>query len=111
MKHLYLITLTSLASCASMKDSLQLGAGVGAFTGAAATYSAHQSMGRSAKLEDVAVGAGVGLGIGLLTSYLVHKSLADEPRPYSENETPQMHFGDLPPSPFIMPPIAPRRKK
>ncbi len=48
-----------MASCASMKDSLQLGAGVGAFSGAAATYSAHQSMGRSAKLEDVAVGAGV----------------------------------------------------
>lgn len=111
MKHINIFALMSLASCASMKDSLQLGAGVGAFSGAAATYSAHQSMGRSAKLEDVAVGTGVGLGIGLLTSYLVHKSLADEPRPYSESETPQMHFGDLPPSPFIMPPIAPRRKK
>ena len=57
MKHLSLLTLVSLASCASMKESLQLGAGMGAISGAAATYSAHQSMGRSAKLEDVAVGA------------------------------------------------------
>lgn len=101
----------SLASCASMNESLQFGAGMGAMTGAAAAYTAHKSLGKDPKLEDVAIGAGVGMGIGLITSYLLHKSLADEPRPYSENETPQMHFGDLPPSPFIMPPIAPRRKK
>ena len=111
MKHLFLITLMSLTSCASLNDSLQLGAGMGAVAGAAASYTAYKNSGREPKLEDVAIGAGVGMGLGLITSYLVHKSLSEEPRPYSENESPQMHFGDLPPSPFIMPPIAPRRRK
>lgn len=111
MKHSPLLILMFLVSCASMKESLQLGAGMGAVAGASATFAAEQSMGRAPDLQSVAIGTGVGLGLGLLTSYLTHKSLANEPRPYSESETPQMHFGDLPPSPFIMPPVAPRRKK
>ncbi len=101
----------ALASCASLNESLQFGAGMGAVAGAASSYTAYKSSGRDPKLEDVAIGAGVGLGLGLITSYLVHKSLAEEPRPYSENETPQMHFGDLPPSPFVMPLVSPRRGK
>lgn len=111
MKQLSLIALISLGSCSSLNESLQFGAGMGAMSGATATYSAHKAIGKDPKLEDVAIGAGIGLGLGLITSYLVHKSLGDEPRPYSESESPQMHFGDLPPNPFIMPTIAPRRKK
>lgn len=111
MKHLSLIALVSLSACSSLKESLQLGAGMGAVTGAAAIYSAQEASGRSASAQQVATGAAVGLGVGLLTSYLLDKSLSSELRPYSEKESPQMHFGDLPPSPFIMPLKSVKRSK
>jgi hypothetical protein len=89
-------------SCSTMNESLQLGAGMGAATGAAATYTAHATTGQSPSLENVALGAGVGLGIGLLTSYLTHKKVEEGREDIRANRT-EMHFGDLPPSPFMIP--------
>ena len=110
MKYLTLLSTTViLSSCASLNDSLVLGGGLGLATGAVATYAGQQSAnGKSAKFEDVAVGAGIGLGIGLLTSYFTHKQV-EKKRDLSVPET-DMHFGDLPPSPFIMPSLNPKKK-
>ncbi len=109
MNNLYSLTaILLLSACSTLNDSLKLGATMGAVTGAAATYAAHSSTGATPKMEDVAVGAGAGLAIGLLTSYIVHKQV-DEDRQTNQSDQIQMHFGDLPPSPFIMPP--PTKKK
>ena len=89
-------------SCATMSDSLKLGAGMGAGLGAAATYAAYSTTGREASLGDVALGAGIGLGVGLLTSYVVHRQVDNE-RQSNQAEVTEMHFGDLPPSPFVIP--------
>lgn len=108
MKNLLSLTaILLLSACSTLNDSLKLGATMGAVTGAAATYAAQSSTGAT-KMEDVAVGAGAGLAIGLLTSYIVHKQV-DEDRQTNQSDQIQMHFGDLPPSPFIMPP--PSKKK
>ncbi len=95
-------TILLFCGCATLNDSLKLGAGVGALTGAAATFSAETAAHGQAKMENVALSAGIGAGIGILTSYLVHRSVESE---RSEDSSAQfeMHFGDLPPSPFIMP--------
>jgi hypothetical protein len=42
-----------------------------------------------------------GLGLGLITSYFVHKEVATD-RETSTRQT-EIYFGDLPPSPFIIP--------
>ena len=97
-------TMLLLTSCATLTDSLKLGAGLGAAAGAAATYAAQSSSGQSPPFQNVAVGAGIGLGLGLLTSYVVHRSVESVRQSYQSDQT-EMHFGDLPPSPFIMPKI------
>ncbi len=94
--------LLNTAACSTLNDSLKLGAGVGAASGAAATYSAYSSNGSSPSFENVAIGAGIGMGLGLLTSYIVHKQV-EEDRQSNQFQQTEMHFGDLPPSPFIMP--------
>lgn len=104
MKHLTigLTIATLMTGCASMNDSLILGAGVGAAAGGAATAAGYSAGGKSASFENVAVGAAIGTAVGLITSYFTHKSV-EESRKYLDNKDFEMHFGDLPPSPFVVP--------
>lgn len=99
--------LLSTTSCSTLNESLQLGAGTGLLAGAAATYSAHLSIGHNPSLDNVALGAGIGLGIGLLTSYIVHGKVEDYRQ--SLSPVPEIYFGDLPPSPFILPKSATKK--
>lgn len=94
--------LLTITACSTMNDSLKLGAALGAVTGAAATYSAQSATGGPVSGENIALGAGIGLGIGLLTSYVVHRQVESD-RQSTDSQYTEMHFGDLPPSPFIMP--------
>jgi len=97
-----LIMAVSGSGCASLNDSLKLGAGMGAVAGATATYAAYSSTGKGASLETVAIGAGVGTALGLITSYFTHKKV-EEDRKANEGQQFEMNFGDLPPSPFVVP--------
>jgi len=109
MKIFILMSLIAgLGGCATMHESLQLGASMGAITGGAATYAGHSGSGKSASFGDVALGAGIGLGVGLLTSYITHQQV-EERRQSLYSEQTEMHFGDLPPSPFIVPKAAPKK--
>lgn len=74
---------------------------MGAATGAAATYAGQHSAGKY-KGQDVALGAAIGLGVGLITSYFTHKEVEEDRESYRSNQI-EMHFGDLPPSPFLVP--------
>ncbi len=94
--------LLGLTACSTINDSLQLGATAGFATGAAATYSAYSAAGANPQLKDVAMGAGIGMGIGLIASYLIHRSVEEE-RQLNQSDQTEMYFGDLPPSPFIVP--------
>jgi len=96
-----LATCSLLCSCTTLNDSLKLGAATGAFTGAAATYAAQRGAGQPGTLEDAAVGASIGLGLGLVISYFMHEEVT-ESRTAFARET-DMYFGDLPPSPFLVP--------
>jgi len=98
------------ASCSTLNKSLELGSSMGAATGAAATFTAHKSLGHSPSFESVALGAGVGAGIGLLTSYLTHREVEKDREDYRGIQT-EMHFGDLPPSPFLIPQNTMKGKK
>jgi hypothetical protein len=93
---------STLASCTSMNESLKLGAGLGALTGVATSHIGRTSTGAESKLEDAALGAGIGIGIGLITSYFTHKAVEVERIQSDANQT-EVFFGDLPPSPFIVP--------
>jgi hypothetical protein len=103
MKRLtYLLALClSSSACTTLNDSLKLGAASGALAGASATYAAQRGNGQTPSVEDAAIGASVGLGIGLIVSYFVHESVSEERAAYAR-ET-EIYFGDLPPSPFIVP--------
>lgn len=100
--YLFLSTSLLLTSCSTLNESVQLGAGMGALAGAAATYAAESSRVKNPAFENVAVGAGVGLAIGAITSYFVHKQVDEQRQAFFSDQT-EMHFGDLPPSPFIVP--------
>jgi hypothetical protein len=97
-----------LTGCASMDQSLELGSGLGFAVGTAATLGGYSAGGHSPSIETVAVGAGIGAAIGLITSYFTHQSVAED-RKSCEADQIEMHFGDLPPSPFIVP--KPQTKK
>jgi len=73
----------------------------GALTGAAATYAGNSASGRNPFIEEVGLGASIGLGIGLITSYFVHQQVAED-RDEMSRQT-EIYFGDLPPSPFMIP--------
>lgn len=88
--------------CSTMNESLQLGASMGFASGALATYAGHSAAGSRANLEQVATGAGIGLGIGLLAAFLTHGSVVEERERNAADQT-ELHFGDLPPSPFLIP--------
>lgn len=101
----FLIPVLAVSSCASLKDSMILGGAVGAASVAVPMAISQSTYNHKVDAGQVATSAAVGLGIGLLTSYIIHKTVEREVRPYSTSETPEMHFGDLPPSPFVMPPV------
>lgn len=110
MKMVLLALLPALAcSCATLNDSMTLGGGMGAVAGGAATYAAQAtSGGKGASFGSVALGAGIGTAVGLVTSYFTHKS-AEEKRAACMAEQTEMHFGDLPPSPFVFPKTLPKK--
>lgn len=100
--------LLSFAGCSTMNRSLQLGAGMGMATGAAATLTGSLVGGQSPSLGTVAIGASIGSAVGLLTSYLIHKEVAEDRSSYDSNQI-EMRFGDLPPSPFVVPKALPTK--
>ena len=100
-KSLFLSILV-LPGCSTLNESLQLGATTGFVSGAAATYAGYSAGGTKPNLESVAMGAGIGMGIGLITSYLVHRTVEEERAQGTFDQT-EMHFGDLPPNPFVVP--------
>ncbi|MBX9767283.1 MAG: hypothetical protein K2X47_08440 [Bdellovibrionales bacterium] len=103
MKLLMLLaSVLPMAACSTMRESLQLGAGVGAAVGAAATYTGHSAAGSPPSIETLTLGTGIGLGLGLITSYFTHKGFEQDRSDGQAYET-EIYFGDLPPSPFIMP--------
>ena len=105
---LYVTTLAVLTSgCSTLDQSFRLGAATGAIAGAAATYAASRAAGNNPTFEDVGIGASIGLGLGLITSYFVHRSVVEE-RESAARQT-EIYFGDLPPSPFIIPGSNPKR--
>lgn len=103
-----LSTFLLLSSCTTMNDSMLLGATLGGITSVAATSSAHNKADRNASNDDLTSSAGIGIALGLITSYLIHKDVAEKRGDIYTNN-PEIYFGDLPPSPFIMTP--PAKKK
>lgn len=101
-------TFLLLSSCATMNDSMMLGATLGGIAAVAATSSAYNKVDHTASNDDLAASAGIGIALGLITSYFVHKDVAEKRGDiYSNN--PQIYFGDLPPSPFIMTPATKKK--
>lgn len=96
-----LTTLFLLNACTTLDESFQLGGTLGAASGASATYAATHATGTSPDAQDLAIGAGVGFGIGLILSYFIHDSVTKD-RADAVTET-ELYFGDLPPSPFVIP--------
>jgi hypothetical protein len=103
MRKLVLIGVVGVVSgCATMTDSLKLGGTMGALTGASATAAGYSAAGKSPSLGNLALGAGLGLSLGIFAAYLTH-SFTEKDRQSLMGDQTQMHFGDLPPSPFIVP--------
>jgi len=100
--------LLSLTACSTLNESMQLGAGVGILAGIAAVSAAGDMAGKNPTDGQKLTAASAGLAIGLLTSYLVHKNIEGR-RDDLLQMGPELHFGDLPPSPFIMTPV--KKKK
>lgn len=99
---LCLTAICALATgCSTLDQSFRLGAATGALAGAAATFGAESAAGHKPSFEDVGIGASVGLGIGLITSYFVHQAVVED-REAAVRQT-EIYFGDLPPSPFVVP--------
>lgn len=94
-------------SCSTLEQSLKFGAATGALTGAAASYAGQSTSGKKPTIEDAGIGASIGLGLGLITSYLIHEQvILDRDEAIRQ---PQIYFGDLPPSPFIVPTPKPKK--
>ena len=94
------VFLLLLNACSTMNESLELGASMGALAGAGAIYGA-QSM-ESRATSNILTITAIGAGLGLITSYFVHRSVEDQRKAQLSEQT-EMYFGDLPPSPFIVP--------
>jgi hypothetical protein len=95
-------TILALSGCSTMNESLQLGAGVGFVSGAAAMHAAESRTGQRPDTDSVLTGAAVGAGIGLLVSYFTHRTVENDRKSNFAEQT-EMYFGDLPPSPFLVP--------
>ena len=91
-----------MSSCATMSESMQLGASMGGVSGMAAAFAGRAGTGNPTSVNDVAIGAAIGTGLGVLTSYLVHNSVEERRQSIGADQM-EMHFGDLPPSPFVLP--------
>jgi hypothetical protein len=103
IKNLILLLSASsiLASCTTLDKSFQLGGLTGSAVGASAAYLGSASQGSNPDLQEVAIASSVGFGIGLIASYFIHQSVIQE-REALRQDT-ELYFGDLPPSPFLMP--------
>ena len=96
-------------SCATLNESMTLGVGMGSVAGGAATYVAQSTApDKSASLGNIALGAGIGAAVGAITSYFTHKSVEGKRAACMADQT-EMHFGDLPPSPFVFPKTLPKK--
>lgn len=110
MKTVPIVLLAAgLSSCASLNESVTLGAGMGSIAGGLTTYAAHASApGGSVSAENVLLGAGIGMAADLVTSYFTHTQV-EERRTACVADQIEMQFGDLPPSPFIFPKTFPKK--
>ncbi len=107
--NLFLLCLLG-AGCSTLDQSIELGGTLGTIAGVAATYGGYSAGGQSPSLSTVAIGAGVGAIVGIATSYFTHQSVLQD-RKSCEADQIDMHFGDLPPSPFIVPKPESHNKK
>jgi len=107
-KAIFSTCLLSITACSTLNESMQLGAGIGVLTGLVTVSTAGEMAGKGPSEEHKLSAASTGIAIGLLASYLLHKNV-EEKRSDFVQSGPEIHFGDLPPSPFIMTP--PRKKK
>lgn len=104
------LILLSFTSCSTLNESLLLGAGIGSVTVGVATTSAYDKSGKSLSQKEKLSNIGLGMIAGLITSYFVHDSVQEFRKDYYY-QSPEIHFGDLPPSPFIMTPNEKRRSR
>lgn len=102
-KILLLITLLLFTSCATLNDSIILGGSLGAVTTGTATAGAFDRSGKHLSNDELMGNVGLGLAIGAFTAYLIHENTVQF-RKDSYYNSPEIYFGDLPPSPFIMSP-------
>ena len=91
-----------------MDQSLELGGTMGMLVGAGATAGGYAAGGHGQSLEAIGIGAGIGTVIGLATSYFTHKAVESD-RAACQADQIEMHFGDLPPSPFVVPNSKPKK--
>jgi len=109
MKMVALALLAAMTcSCATLNESMTLGVGMGSVAGGVATYAAQASTSGKASFGSVAIGAGIGAALGAITSYFTHKSVEEKRAACMADQT-EMHFGDLPPSPFVFPKTLPKK--
>lgn len=99
--YLFIISTTLLftSACSTLNQSLQLGSGLGAATGAATTYTARKAAGEKPEFSDVATGAGIGALLGMITAHITHRQV-EKDRLEPTDDGMDIHFGDLPPNPF-----------
>jgi len=103
-------TFPLLTACATLNDSMLLGAGIGTITAGIATSTASQSIGKTATADEMTTNASIGMAIGLISAFLIHENTR-ELRRDSYYQMPEIYFGDLPPSPFIMTPSEKKGRK
>lgn len=86
--------------CASMRDSLVLGAvsggAVGAYTGSLAYAGPNSRLAH----RNIGIGAATGIGIGLLSAYLLHRGVENQVEAVERSYSERVYYGDLPPNPF-----------
>lgn len=104
-RKLVCLTLSALAGCSTLSESLTLGgtagAGIGAYTGAL-VYSGPK---QEARAKNIAISASIGLGVGLLSSYLLHGVVEDRVKTEAADiRRTEVYYGDLPPNPFQLRP-------
>ena len=101
-RYLYLALIFAVSGCSTMDQSIQLGGAIGALSGTTATYAGYTAGGHPPSFEAIAIGAGIGTLLGITTAYFTHKSVEAD-RKACDAEQIEMQFGDLPPSPFVVP--------
>lgn len=93
-------SLTLATGCASMRDSLVLGAvsggAVGAYTGSLAYAGPNSRLAH----RNIGIGAATGIGIGLLSAYLLHRGVEHQVDAVEKSYSERVYYGDLPPNPF-----------